>query len=122
MLIGGVSLLSALLAVLWCMTGGGFEGFGWLWMLPAGFAAAFLIQAALIFLTVWILSKSIDVSKEQKEDSRFYRWMIGVLAEAAHTILLMRVHTRGFENVPKDGRFMMVCNNITSYYIIIAFF
>lgn len=115
MLIGGVSLLSAVLSVLWCITGGGFKSFGWLWMLPVGFAVAFLIQAALIFLTVWILSKSIDVSKEQKEDSRFYRWMIGLLAEAAHSIVMMRVHTKGLEKTPTDGRFLLVCNHLNDF-------
>lgn len=111
MLIGGVSLISAVLAVLWCS----FDGTGWLWKLPAVFVLAFLAQAVLIFLTVWILSKTIDLDKEQKEDSKFYRWMIGVIAEAAHPILMMRVHTRGLENTPKDGRFMLVCNHLNDF-------
>ena len=115
MLIGGVSVISGLLAVLWCVCSGSFGGLGWLWMLPVGFVAAFLAQAALIFLTVWILSKTIDLHKPQEEDSPFFRWLIGLLAEAAHTILMMRVHTRGFENVPKEGRFMMVCNHLNDF-------
>lgn len=115
MLIGGVSIISLLLAVLWCVCGGSFASLGWLWMLPVGFVAAFLAQAVLIFLIVWILSKTIDLSKPQKEDSKFFRWLIGILAEAAHTILMMRVHTRGFENVPKDGRFMLVCNHLNDF-------
>ena len=115
MLIGGVSLLSIVISVLCCFGSGGFENLGWLWQLPVGFIAAFLCQAALIFLTVWILSKTIDLEKPQEEDSAFFRWMIGVLVEAAHTILMMRVHTRGFENVPKDGRFLLVCNHLNDF-------
>ena len=115
MLIGGVSVISGLLAVLWCVCSGSFGGLGWLWMLPIGFIAAFLAQAALIFLTVWILSKTIDLHKPQEEDSAFFRWLIGLLTEAAHTILMMRVHTRGFEDVPKEGRFMMVCNHLNDF-------
>jgi len=115
MLIGGVSVLSVLFSALWCVGSGSFADFGWLWMLPAGFVTAFLVQAVLIFLTVWILSKTIDLNVPQEEDSKFFRWMIGVLAEAAHTILMMRVHTRGFENVPKEGRFMMVCNHLNDF-------
>ncbi len=115
MLIGGVAVLSALLAAVWCVCSGSFVGLAWLWKLPVGFAAAFLAQAALIFAAVWILSKTIDLNKPQEKDSAFFRWMIGVLAEAAHTILMMRVHTRGFENVPKDGRFMMVCNHLNDF-------
>jgi len=115
MLIGGVSLISVMLAVIWCVCGGGFGGFAWLWMLPVGFILAFLAQIVLIFLTVWILSKTIDPEKEQKEDSKFFRWMIGVLAEAAHTVLMMRVHTKGLENTPKEGRFMLVCNHLNDF-------
>jgi len=115
MLIGGVSLISVMVAVIWCVWGGGFGGLAWLWMLPVGFVLAFLAQSVLIFLTVWILSKSIDPEKEQKEDSKFFRWMVDLLAEAAHTVLRMRVHTRGLENTPKDGRFMLVCNHLNDF-------
>ena len=115
MLIGGISLLSVLLSVLWCLGSSGFSGPAWLWMLPMGFVAAFLVQAVLIFLAVWILSKTIDLNKPQKEDSKFFRWLIGLLAEAAHTILMMRVHTKGLENTPKDGRFMLVCNHLNDF-------
>ena len=115
MLIAVVSLLSILLSALWCGNRGAFQSFAWLWQLPAGFVGAFLIQAALIFLIVWILSKTIDLEKEQEEDSKFFRWLLGILSEAAHTILLMRVHTKGLENTPKDGRFMLVCNHLNDF-------
>lgn len=115
MLIGGVSVISILLAAVWCAGSGSFAGIDWLWKLPAGFVAAFLVQAALIFAVVWVLSKTIDLEKPQEEDSPFFRWMIGVLAEAAHTILMMRVHTKGFEKVPKNGRFLLVCNHLNDF-------
>ena len=115
MLIAVVSLLSILLSALWCGCSGAFQSLAWLWQLPAGFVCAFLIQAALIFLVVWILSKTIDLEKEQEEDSKFFRWMLGVLIEAAHSILMMRVHTKGLENTPKNGRFMLVCNHLNDF-------
>ena len=115
MLIVGVFIISILLSALLCVCSGSFDGLGWLWMLPVGFLGAFLIQAVLIFLAVWAFSKTIDLDKPQEEDSPFFRWMIGLLAEAAHTILMMRVHTKGLENVPKDGRFMLVCNHLNDF-------
>lgn len=115
MLIGGVSLLSVLLAAVWCACSGGFGSLAWLWMLPAGFLLAFVVQAVLIFIAVWVLSKVIDLDQEQQEDSKFYRWMIGLIAEAAHTVLMMRVHTRGLESTPKDGRFLLVCNHLNDF-------
>jgi 1-acyl-sn-glycerol-3-phosphate acyltransferase len=74
-----------------------------------------LAQAVLIFVTAWILSEIIDTEKEQQEDSKFYRWMIGLLAEAGISILGMRLRTKGLENVPKDGRFMLVCNHLNNF-------
>ena len=115
MLIGGVAVLSVLLAVLWCVFGGGFESFAWMWMLPTGFAASFLAQAVLVFLAVYILSGVIRLDREQEKDSPFYRWMIQLLAEAAHTILGMRVHAKGLEKTPKEGRFLLVCNHLNDF-------
>ena len=115
MLIGGVSVLSVLIGMIWCICSGSFAGFAWLWRLPVGFVVAFLAQAVLIFATVWILSKTIDLNKPQEKDSQFFRWLLGLLAEAAHTILMMRVHTKGLENTPKDGRFMLVCNHLNDF-------
>ena len=115
MLIGGVSLLSLAMAVVWCLCGGGFVGMAWLWMLPVGFILSFLAQAVLIFLAVWILSEIVRLDRTQEEDSRFYRWLIRILAEAAHPILGMRVHAKGLENTPTEGRFMLVCNHLNDF-------
>ena len=115
MLIAVVLLLSILVGAIWCGYSGAFQSFAWLWQLPAGFAGALLSQVVLIFLAVWILSKTIDLNKPQEEDSKFFRWMLGVLIEAAHTILMMRVHTKGLEKTPKDGRFMLVCNHLNDF-------
>ena len=115
MLIAVVLLLSILVGAIWCGYSGAFQSFAWLWQLPAGFAGALLSQVVLIFLVVWTLSKTIDLNKPQEEDSKFFRWMLGVLIEAAHTILMMRVHTKGLEKTPKDGRFMLVCNHLNDF-------
>ena len=115
MLISVVSLLSILLGAVLCGCSGAFQSLAWLWQLPVGFVGAFLVQVVAIFLVVWILSKTIDLNKEQEEDSKFFRWMLGVLIEAAHTILMMRVHTKGLEKTPKDGRFMLVCNHLNDF-------
>ena len=115
MLIAVVLVLSILVSALWCVGNGAFQSLAWIWQLPVGIVSVFLVQAAMIFLVVWILSKTIDLEKEQEEDSKFFRWMLGVLIEAAHTILMMRVHTKGLENTPKDGRFMLVCNHLNDF-------
>lgn len=115
MLLGAVTVISAGLAVIWCVLGGGFDTLSWIWMLPVVFLVSFLVQGLLIFATVWFLSAIINTKKEQKEDSRFYRWMITVLAEAAHTVLGMRVHAVGLEKTPREGRFLLVCNHLFDF-------
>ena len=75
MLIGGVTVLSGLLSLVWVFTSGGFSDASWLWRLPLGFLGAFAGQAVLIFCTLWILTATIRLDREQEEDSKFYRWL-----------------------------------------------
>ena len=115
MLIGAITLLSGALGLVWCLAAGGFGDLNWLWRLPVGFVLGFLGQFVLVFGAVMLMTALVDTDKEQKEDSRVYRWVIRVLAEAAHTILGMRVHTRGLEQTPREGRFLLVCNHLFDF-------
>ena len=102
--IAGVSaLVSCVLPV--CM--------GWtLWTLPLVFlciyAALFLL--ALIFL--WAVCAPVDFDKPQEEDSPFYRAVMHVYIEALIQLVRVRIHTKGLENTPKEGRFLLVCNHL----------
>ena len=107
-----ILLLSLLLAVIFCFALGGFCGLGWLWMLPVGFAAGFLTVALVIFATLWISCKLVNTEKPQEKDSPYYRKLTTMMISVARWLLRMRVHTRGLENIPQEGRFMLVCNHI----------
>ena len=115
MLLSALLVFSIAVAVAWCLAVGGFVGLAWIWMLPVGTLAAFLGLGLITFFLVWLLSAIIDTGKEQKEDSPFYRWLIKVLVEAAHTILGMRVHAVGLEKTPKEGRFLLACNHLFDF-------
>lgn len=112
MLIGGIALLSAASAAALCYGVGGFCGLGWIWILPLSFVGAFLIFAALSFLALYILCAVVDLSKPQKHDSKFYRWVLQLFLGAVPVVLQMRMHTSGLEQMPKDGRFFLVSNHI----------
>jgi len=112
MLIGAIIVLSVLLSVTVCLCSGGFQDLSWLWMLPVGFMGSFLIWGILAFLLIWISSAVVRLDQEQEKDDPYYRWLIDLYIEAAFSILQMRVHTRGLENTPKDGRFLLVCNHL----------
>lgn len=112
MLLGAISVVSVVLAALVCGVSGGFSGLGWLWLLPASFIGAFVALTVLAFLAIWFLAAIVRTDKAQESDSPFYRTLIEWIAEAIHTILLMRVHAVGLEKVPKEGRFLLVCNHL----------
>ena len=107
-----MALLSAAVAVLLCW---GIEALTWLWLLPVGFVGSFLALAVVVFGITMISTAAVRPDKEQEKDSKYYRVLIRLLAEAAHTILGMRVHATGLEKTPKDTRFLLVCNHLFDF-------
>lgn len=101
-----------LLAVGICFGVGGFAGLAWLWILPVSFLGSFLAVAAVIFLTLWISCAFVDTNKTQEKDSKYFRWLVYRGVDVATWILRMRIHTRGLEQTPANGRFLLVCNHI----------
>ena len=107
-----IALISLLSAVSSCLLSGAFLGLSWLWILPVGFIGTFLGLALLYFLFLCILAALVDPDKPQETDSKLYRTVITLTARAVFPILGVRMHLQGLEKVPKDGRFMLVCNHI----------
>ena len=107
MLLKGIAALSLVLAAVICAVSGIF----WLWMLPL-FALLYLAGLGIAFAFLWICCKAVDMEKEQEEDSRFYRAIMYVYIEALISLVLVRLHTKGLEKTPKEGRFLLVCNHL----------
>ena len=112
MVIGIVAVLSAILSALICVGTEAFQGLAWLWLLPVSWLGIFLGIIVLVFLLVLMMCTFVDMEKEQRKDNRFYRAMLYMIADAAHTVLRVRVHTEGLEKIPADGRVMLVCNHL----------
>lgn len=110
MLLGAIAALSLIASLGLCFWQA--QGIAWLWMLPAGFLGAFVVLAGLFFLFVWIACALVRLDVPQEEDSPFYRRLVYLLAEAALTITQSRVQTRGLEQIPTQGRFLLVCNHL----------
>lgn len=111
MLVGSVSVISALAAAAVCLCTGA-QGLTWLWLLPASFLGCFAVLALLAFLFLWAVCAVVDTDVPQEHDSPFYRKVTYLYADAVCTILRMRIHKKGLENVPKEGRFLLVCNHL----------
>lgn len=112
MLIYIIAAMSALISAGVCLSADAFLSFTWLWLLPLCFVGSFLGLAVLAFLGVLILCALSDPDKPQEEDSRLYRWVANVCADTVLTFARVRVHTKGLEKTPKDGRFLLVCNHL----------
>lgn len=111
-LIISVIALALLISAGICLGTQAFWTLHWLWMLPVGFLGSVLVIAGALVLIVWLISLPIDFEKEQKEDCKFHRWLINVVATTAIPLLLVRPHTQGLEKIPKEGRFLLVCNHL----------
>lgn len=108
MLLGVITALSALSAALICVG----PGNGNLLLLPAGFVGAFVLWVAVAFLFFYIMCKRVDTSVVQQEDSPFYRKMAHWYISAIVKLMHIKVDTRGMEQLPKDGRYLLVCNHL----------
>ena len=102
--IAGLSLLlSALLFALGDMV---------LLVLPLLFIAFYLGLALLALGFLWFICRLVDYEKPQEHDSKFYRAVMYVYIEALISLVGVRLHTKGLEKTPKEGRFLLVCNHL----------
>jgi 1-acyl-sn-glycerol-3-phosphate acyltransferase len=111
MLLTVICLFSAAAAAAVCGAANGFCGLNWIWILPVGFVAAFIVLLLTAFGFLWIMCKLVDQNKMQENDSKFYRGMLHLYVDAALVLARVRVKTSGMEQTPKNGRFLLVCNH-----------
>ena len=110
MLLGGITLVSVIAAVL---IGIGAEGSNWLWMIPVLTLGFVLLGVLLAFLFLLLLASVVDLKKEQQEDSKLYRKTVELYLQSALPPLRWHIKTKGMEKVPAQGRFLLVCNHVS---------
>ena len=119
MLLGIVTVLSALLAALICVgVSGGILAYA------LGFVGSFLALAALAFGFFYVMCQLINPKKPQEKDSRFYRNLAHLYVDAIISVARVKIKTQGMDQMPKDGRFLLVCNhrdNIDPAFLLTCF-
>ena len=81
-------------------------------LLGAGvWIGSFLVFVLLAALFLWICCAAVDYDRPQTGDSAFYRKLAGVYIEALIQLFRVRIDTTGLEKLPKEGRFLLVCNH-----------
>lgn len=112
MLIFLLITLALLTSVAGCLVAGAFAGLSWLWALPLGFLAGLVLWLSVAFLFLMVLSALVDLNKPQEQDNKFYRRVIGLYIAALVRLLRVRIHIQGMEQLPKEGRYLLVCNHL----------
>ena len=111
MLLGAVFALSILIGAVVCAANGAFATLQWLWLLPVTFLGSFLSFALVIFLGLLVMCKLVDQDKPQEDDDKFYRFVATHVIAAALPLLQVHIKKFGMEKVPKEGRFLLICNH-----------
>ena len=107
MLLKSIAGLSLVLSAAWVALG----QLSW-WLLPLLFAGLYLVFALIAFLFLWLVCRAVDLEKPQEEDDPFYRAVMNLYVEVLVMLVGARIHTQGLEKLPKDGRFLLVCNHL----------
>ena len=108
--LGGMTVLSLLATLGVCV--GSNAGLNSLWLAPVSFLGSFLSLIILAFLFLLGASLLANPQKPQQHDSLFYRKLIGLYLELLIPLVRVRVHTKGLEQTPQSGRFLLVCNHL----------
>ena len=85
---------------------------GWsLLLAPVWFAGCYLVGLLLVFLFMMTVLHPVDITVPQEEDSPFYRRVMTLLIELLAVLCRIRITANGMEKLPRDGRFLLVCNH-----------
>ena len=76
------------------------------------FLGSYVGLGLLAFLFLWAATSRVDQEVPQEHDSRFYRRIVKAYIPAIWSLLGMQVDIQGAEQLPKEGRFLLVCNHL----------
>ena len=107
MILKGIAALSLIFAVIFYMAVRPA-----LWLAVLIFVLFYLLGLGLAFGFLWICCSRVDMDQPKEEDNPFYRSMMHIYIEALITLVGIRIHGQGLDQVPGEGRFMMVCNHL----------
>ena len=104
MLILIFSLLALIPAVILFLNAG-------IWAAVGGFVGCFLLLALAMFLFLLYLCRKVDQDVPQEQIDPLYKKVTDLILESVLPILRIRIHSQGLEKMPKEGRFLLICNH-----------
>jgi len=84
----------------------------WLWLLPLGFAGAFLVLLVLAFAFLLAVIGVLKPGAAYTHDSRFYRTVTNWYIDLIISLVGLKFETQGLEKRPTQGRFLLVSNHL----------
>ena len=111
MLFRGFGVIALVVGTIFCLLTGAFESYGWLWQLPVFSLGMLLLLLVGAFLYLLLLCKRVDLDQEQEYDDPHYRKVLETYVESALPVLRVHVRSKGLNKVPRDRRFLLVCNH-----------
>ena len=108
MLLGSIGVL-ALVIALCC----GLLGSAGVLACAGIFVLSYIVLALLAFLFLWAVTSAVNQEVPQEHDSKFYRWIVRIYIPAVMSLLQIKMDFQGKEQIPKDGRFLLVCNHLS---------
>ena len=82
-----------------------------LWALPLLYLGCLVIFLLLAVVFLCLVCAPVDIQKPQHEDSPFYRAVMYLYIELLIQLVGLKVETNDLTGIPKDRRFLMVCNH-----------
>lgn len=114
MLLRGIVLIGLVLAAIVGLPLEIFEGTAWLWAYPLLTLGFILLGIVVAFVRLLIACKGVDMDAEQENDDPHYRKMVEMYIDSIIPLVRVNVKTKGLAKVPKDGRFLLVCNHCSN--------
>jgi len=115
MLLGAFAALSLIIGAKICLETGAFASQTWLWLLSLSALGCLLAMVLLTFLFLLYLCSRVDQSVPQEDDDPLYRRVTDAVIESVLPVLRIRIKKTGMEKMPRDGRFMLVCNHCSLF-------
>lgn len=82
-----------------------------IWAALGAFLGCFLLLAGVTFLYLLYLCRKVDQNVPQEEIDPHYKKVTDLILESVLPILRIRIKKIGMEKVPREGRFLLVCNH-----------
>ncbi len=104
-------LLSLAALPLWDLLNVPVFGCGWWWVSALAVLGTFVSLILIHIILLVVLIMAINPKSPAERFSKFYRGLASVSLPMLFTLCGVHIHTKGKEKLPKNVRFMLVCNH-----------